>query len=734
MGRKGRKKGPPKAASGTPERRLSGRRALAVAVILIAVCGGLAGLLAVRRGRAVHPQPGLNVLLITIDTLRADAVGAYGYPDAGTPWMDRLASQGVRFERAHAHNVVTFPSHANILSGRYPLRHGVRDNAGFRFPGDMETLATILRSHGYRTGAFVSAFPVDARFGLDRGFDVYDDRFGESVGPALRLEHIPRRPGAETVAAAVRWIAEGGRPFFCWVHVYEPHWPYTPPEPFASRFRENPYQGEVATADAAIGPLVEPVLAQGKEGRTLVVLTGDHGESLGDHGEETHGILAYEATLRIPLVLYAPRLLSPRVVGDRVRHVDLLPTILDALAIGLPAWADGKSLLALAAGRNMPGETCYFEALTGTVTRGWAPLYGVVSGSEKYIDLPIPELYDLDTDPRERQNLAATRPDDLARMRSVLVDLRASDPGLQRVEESEETRESLKALGYVASAAAVKARYTQDDDPKRLMGVNSAISEVIGRYDAGDLRGARDRCREVVAARPTMPQGFHYLAFLEWQLGDRAAAIEAARKALALNPDNTEVASRLGVYLAQSGRTGEAIALLEPYGRRPAPDADVLTGLGLAYAATGRTDEAVATFDRLLKFNPTNAMALLNKGRVCLQGGRKDQAREAFEAALRRDPALGLAHVSLGLLESQEGHVENALTEWRKALDVDPHAREALFNLGVTLVQLGRAAEARSYIERYVDGAPPTEAANAARLRALLAAGAGRGPVASAAP
>ena len=229
-------------------------------------------------------EPGLSVLLITVDTLRADAVGAYGNRNALTPWMDRLAARGVLFEDAHAHNVVTLPSHANMLSGRYPLEHGVRDNAGFRFPQGTETLATLLAARGYRTGAFVSAFPLAARFGLGRGFEVYEDAF---VGAGPRPAFVEQeRTGPETVALARRWVeAQQGQPFFCWVHVFEPHYPYAPPEPFASRFRGDPYHGEVAAADAALAPLLEPLLAAGERGRTLVVLTADHGESLGEHGE-----------------------------------------------------------------------------------------------------------------------------------------------------------------------------------------------------------------------------------------------------------------------------------------------------------------------------------------------------------------------------------------------------------------------------------------------------------------
>jgi arylsulfatase A-like enzyme len=230
--------------------------------------------------REVRREAGLNVLLITIDTLRADAIGAYGDARAATPWIDRLAAGGVRFARAHAHNVVTLPSHSNILSGRHPFGHGVRDNAGFRFPRGTDTLATMLQRRGYRTAAFVSAFTLDSRFGLDAGFDVYDDAFADGDAPAAFA--LPERRGTETVAGARRWLDQGGSgPYFCWVHLYDPHAPYEPPEPYASRFPDDPYRGEVAAADAALGSLVEGILSAGREGRTLIVLTGDHGESLG---------------------------------------------------------------------------------------------------------------------------------------------------------------------------------------------------------------------------------------------------------------------------------------------------------------------------------------------------------------------------------------------------------------------------------------------------------------------
>ena len=401
MGRRRKKRHtPPQAAAAlTPQARRVGPR-LAVWGAGLLVLTLLLGWYA-QTSRTIRRESGLDVLLVTIDTLRADALGAYGNPAGTSPWIDRLAEAGVRFEQAHAHNVLTLPSHVNIFAGRYPFDHGVRDNAGFRLAPDVETLATLLQADGYRTGAFVSGAPVHSRFGLARGFETYDDRFADRGAPEAFA--VAERPAGETVAAALRWLdADDARPYFLWLHVYDPHAPFRPPEPHASRFEGQPYLGEVAATDEALRLVLEPLIEAGVEARTLVVLTSDHGESLGEHGELTHGLFAYEATLRVPLVLFAPRILAPRVVAAAARHVDLLPTVLDALELPIPEDLPGQSLLPVAAGR-VPAEpvVTYFEALSGQLVRGWAPLYGVLEDGWKYVDLPIPELYELSEDGAE---------------------------------------------------------------------------------------------------------------------------------------------------------------------------------------------------------------------------------------------------------------------------------------------------------------------------------------------
>ena len=693
-------------------------------VLTGAVALGLAAAAAFVLRPQVRRERGLDVLLVTIDTLRADALGVYGNARSETPWIDRLAREGARFEAAHAQNVVTLPSHANILSGRYPLQHGVRDNSGFRFPAESASLATILKAAGYRTGAFVSAFPLDARFGLGRGFDRYDDRLGNAETHAAF--HMQERRGVETVAAAKAWLeAQTGAPTFCWVHLYEPHFPYEPPEAFAARFRDDLYLGEVAAADDALRPLLAPLLDSGRKGRTLVVLTADHGESRGEHGEMTHGIFAYEATLRVPLILYGPRIVPPGVIRDEVRHVDILPTVLDALGLPVPADLPGTSLLALVSGVASPAvRASYFESLSASLNRGWAPLRGAIKDHLKYVDLPVPELYDLEADPHETRNLAAASPGRLEASKAILVGFRSHEKSLDRVAESAQAREALQALGYVSApgGAPPHAPTGVEDDPKNLIPLDAEVQSIVDHYRAGDVEGAIRIGEDLVRRRPGMSLVFTHLAFLYRQKGDFAAAVNAGRRALALNPEDTEAVALIGAYLVEAGRPKEALKLLEPYAKRAEPDPDVLTSRGMALAALGETKAALETFERARALAPANAMNLVNIGTTYLMAGDRGRAQPAFLAALDLAPDLARAHNSLGVIAAQEGRLEEAVARWRQALAADPRDSQTLFNLATTLRRQGHDAEARAFFERYVKEAPATEARDVAAARAWLKA------------
>ena len=706
----------------TPEP--TGRRrgiALAAIVILTVLLGaaywlGSAGPAAIRR------DPGLSVLLITIDTLRADAVGAYGNTTVATPWMDRLAREGVRFEQARAQNVVTLPSHSNILSGRYPFDHGIRDNAAFRFPAAKDTLATVLQRAGYRTAAFVSAFPLDSRFGLDRGFSVYDDRLGDPEKRAGFL--MQERPGAATIAAARAWMsAQGSAKTFVWVHLYEPHFPYAPPEPFASRFASDLYHGEVSYADSLLQPLLEPLLSQGKEDRTLIILTSDHGEGLGEHGEATHGIFAYETTLRVPLILHAPAVLGPREVKVPVRHIDIVPTVLDVLGMQGPGDLPGRSLLELSNGGSIAPAASYFEAMSSALNRGWAPLAGLVRDRYKLIDLPIPELFDLEKDPHESRNLAATEPQTLDAIRAALRRQRAADPGLSRRGESADTRERLRALGYIAAAgpASLKTRFTAADDPKTLIGLDADVEEVVGLYEAGDLGSALLKARQVVAARPGMALAQQYLGFLERETGDIEGAVKSLRRAVAANPEDGSVAALLGAYLMEAGRPAQSVEFLAPYAAVGEPDLEVLMVQGGALARIGRIKEAIAIFEKALALDPTSAQAKSNLGTVYLMTNDHARARQLMEEALRLDPDVARAHNALGVIAFETGRADEAISHWKRAIEINPREWDTLSNLCRVLIGQGRQAEAAPYVERFLHEAPAGPyAAEMRRYRAAL--------------
>jgi arylsulfatase A-like enzyme/Tfp pilus assembly protein PilF len=647
------------------------------------------------------PTTPVNLLLITVDTLRADALGAYGDRRASTPSIDRLAAGGIRFDAAHAHNVVTLPSHANILSGRLPFVHGVRDNTGFRFPQTLDTMATLLKARGYRTGAFVSAFPVAARFGLARGFDEYDDHLSSAARPAF-LEQ--ERTGTETVSRALSWLAGAqGQPTFCWVHLYEPHFPYAPPEPFAARFQDNPYAGDVAAADSAVGQLIEPILQAGSAGRTLVVFTADHGESLDEHGEATHGIFAYEATLRVPLIFYAPGVLQPAVRSDPVRHVDILPTVLHLLSVPLPSSLDGRNLLGSDAGGA--DTRTYFEALSGTLNRGWAPVRGVIDRGLKYIDLPIPELYDLAADPHEARNLVLEKPGDARRLKEIVSAL-PRDLAPAPAAEDAATVERLRSLGYVSGREAIRQHYTEADDPKRLIGIDRELQEIVSAYLDGRSADALERARALSRRQPRMAIAWLQLAHLSRETGDLRGAIAALDRAHALNASNTETASLLGGYLIQDGRPDAAAKLLASYAASSDADVDILTTMALAKARMGAADQALALIARARAEDPSNAMLLVNEGTIHLMAGHRDLARRAFEDALARDSGMARAHSSLAAMAIEEGRADVAVAHWRAAVAADASEFAPIFALGVAQAKAGREPAARACLTFFADEAP----------------------------
>jgi arylsulfatase A-like enzyme/Flp pilus assembly protein TadD len=654
---------------------------------------------------------GHNVLFVTLDTVRADRIGAYGYAAAETPALDRLAREGTRFETAVAAVPLTLPSHATLLSGLLPLHHGLRNNGTGRLPDGIETLATRLSASGYRTAAFIGAFVLDRRFGLGRGFELYDDEIERDPGKQAGL--VAERPGAEVVGRALAWLEKGGeKPFFLWVHLYDAHAPYEPPEPFRSRYTDRPYDGEIASLDAQIARLFAALDTARVSDRTLVVVVGDHGEALGDHGELTHGLLVYEPTLRVPLLLRAPGVLpAGKVVQTPVGLADVAPTVAGLLELPLaPAGTvlDGRDLSSTIRRGAEPAATDLYAESEYPRTFGWSGLAALRRGTLKYIAAPRPELYDLGADPQEKTNLA---PSDARRagLEARLAEIQRSSRATP-VESAngDGTRERLAALGYVAAGPALADRGTLRD-PKDVVGLFRSFEEASWALQGGRLEEATSKLEAVVAADPANAV-FRGLLAQSWRRrGDLVRAITLYREAVAAAPDDSDARYNLAVTLQEAGRRGEALAAAQEAVRRDPARPEAHNALGIALFSEGKLQEPLAEFDRVVELDPRDAQAHNNRGNVLRQQERFDEAQRAYERAIELAPRYADPQNGLGVLEVQRDRPAQALPRFERALALAPELHEVRLNRALALEMMKdypRAIEAYRDFVRAAGGDP----------------------------
>jgi len=548
---------------------------------------------------AVAPQePGRpNVMLVTVDALRADRLR----PDL-TPTLAALAARGVRFERMYAHAPTTLPSHASVLTGLLPPSHGIR-NDGFRLDDTVVTLAELLQANGYRTGAFVGSSLLDVRYGLDQGFDEYDDRYEASATDNVAMAE---RPAADVLKAAASWIARQREPWFTWIHLADPHAPYQAP----ARRRQG-YDGEVAYVDETLGRFLNE-LPQGLINRVVVVVTGDHGESLGEHRERTHGLFAYDATLRVPLVIAGPGI-TPRVVAGVASHVDVMPTIL-ALTGSADRASDGRSLVPLLKDEQLPDRPVYFEALDASLTRGWAPLTGVVAEGWKFIDLPMPELYDLAADPHERTNRLDGNRQRSVHMRDLTMRLRTTAPradGTGPLAEPE-ARARLRSLGYVGSASWRLGAWRVEDDPKRLVDLHLRF-ERARDIASRDPHAAIAELRAVIARRSDFAAAYDLAGALLVATGHPRDAVALLSEARLGGLRHQMLAARLAEALIAAGDPGSAIDVLAPVVESDDHAVAARYTLARAYERVGDHASARQHLVGVLRIDPTfpAAQALL---------------------------------------------------------------------------------------------------------------------------
>jgi arylsulfatase A-like enzyme/Flp pilus assembly protein TadD len=603
------------------------------------------------------------VVLVTIDTLRADHVGAWGAAFARTPTLDALAARGVRFARAFASAPLTLPSHAAILTGREPPALGVRHNGFYRLGPEFPTLAARLREVGYATGAVLGAFVLGRGSGLEHGFDHYDDDMVHAAGPGGFLE----RPAALVTDRALAWLAAQGEPFFLWVHYYDPHARYRPPPPFAQAFPERPYDGEIAYVDAELGRLLEGLRADGRLERTVLFVASDHGESLGEHGEPDHGHTLYDASLAVPLLAAGPGLPAGRTVEDVARGVDLTPTVLALLGLDPLEGAAGRDLGPVFEGREAAPRVAYAETLATRLDFGWSALFSVRTATHRYVRAPRPELYDLRSDPRETRNLLEGAPDPAARalareldrgVAEVLAGAR-DDP----VAPPPEELERLRALGY-----AVEAEPPPESglDPKDgLPGYRRfvAASEAFG---AGDLEAARRLFEE----------------------------------ALAVLPGSSRVQGLLGLVHLYQGRLASAEPHLEAAARLNPRSAYYRAMRGELHRARGEEAEAARAYAEAAALDPEEPYARLGLAWRELRAGRAQEARAQADAALAGSPGnVDLRH-RLGEVFERAGAYEDALALTRDALAQDPGSSETHMLVAIQLARLGRDAEAQEHLAR----------------------------------
>ncbi|HYH47753.1 MAG TPA: sulfatase-like hydrolase/transferase, partial [Thermoanaerobaculia bacterium] len=605
----------------------------------------------------------LNLVVVTLDTTRADRLGCYGSEDVLTPHLDRLAARGTLFEQAVSATPLTLPAHSSLFTGLLPGGHGVRDNGGFHLAEERLTLAEILRDKGWATGGFVAAYVLDRRWGIAQGFDHYLDDFDLSKFKSVSMGDI-QRPGDEVVKHGLEWIrtvsggGNGGaeKPFFAWLHLYDPHTPYAPPEPFAGQYAGRPYNGEIAWTDEVVGRLLDGLDGLGLTGRTLVAVIGDHGESLGEHGETGHGFFVYEPTTRVPFLLAGP---YPGLAGRRVpgvvRQIDLLPTLLELLGVEAPA-TQGQSLVPAILGRpDAPVLTGYSEAFYARYHYGWSELRALRQGRWHFIEAPRPELYDLEADPGEQRNLASAERRTVAALRQELARLEQSTgpapAAAAPLEEDEETLRKLAALGYLGSRVDTEKSWRDLPDPK----------DRIHVYNLMDR--ARD---EIVTSAP-----------------DRAIA--TLREVLAEDPEVIDAWFMLGNAFLQKREWEEAAAAYrKTLEKKPDHDYAVI-GLADTLVATGRVDDAVLGYQRYLARDPDNAQVAYRLAQVLLDEGRNDEAEKAFRRTLEIEAKTARAHVGLGVVAFRRQDLAGARQEISRALAIDPKAGHARYNLALVL-------------------------------------------------
>jgi arylsulfatase A-like enzyme/Flp pilus assembly protein TadD len=639
----------------------------------------IANLLLVCPALRAEVKPAPNVVVITIDTLRADHLGCYGDKQIRTPNIDALAGDGARFERAYTPVPVTLPAHTVIFTGTYPTLSGMHDFSGNKLNPDQPTLASVLKRHGYTTGAVVGSAVLDSRFGLNQGFDFYYDHFDFNRLQESNLEEM-ERPGNVVADVALDWLGKNRKSkFFLWMHLYDPHYPYRPPAPYSEQYKDRLYDGEIAFADAQVGRLIAYLKANDLYRNTVIVLAGDHGEGLGEHGERNHGFFIYNATLHVPVIIRLPESTSPKVVPELVNLADLMPTVVQALKFDVPSQVQGVNLMPLMATKTEEeSRSLYAETFLPRLHFNWSELRAVETEKYHFIDAPKPELYDLSKDPGETQNLFVEKKavaDELrARLTGLISQYSAGQELAQKTGLDPALMERLKSLGYAGFSGGGNPSVSNHSlpDPKERIQVYELISDAIAESQHGQYQSSAEKLMTALKTEPNSVP-VHYLLGLDYyRMRQFPRAVEELQHVLQLSPDYSLAVFNLGLAYARTGDLDQAIATLKHALELDGTNFSAAYNLGAAYAQKQMVPEAVGAFRQTTAIAPQYAPGHRALGEMLLYQGQVDESLAELRRAAELDPQDGSVHAALAKALSAKGLNAEADAEMRKAQQAQP--------------------------------------------------------------
>ncbi|MDI6849967.1 MAG: sulfatase-like hydrolase/transferase [Candidatus Saccharicenans sp.] len=638
--------------------------------------------------RQLREHQDFNVILITVDTLRADRLGCYGFIPDLTPAMNRMAASGVRFENCIAQTPLTLPSHTTILTGTLPIHHGVRDNGGFVVSPRLETMAESFKAAGYRTAAFVSAYVLDSKWGLNQGFDYYFDRFDLGRFEKISLGEVQRR-AEETIDEALTWLEKNkSQKFFAWIHLYDPHTPYEPPEPFKSQYPDRPYLGEIAYTDSQLARFWNYLEKEKLLDNLFLVLASDHGESLGEHGETTHGFFVYQEAIHVPLIFVTPfEKFKGKTYSGVVTLADMMPTVLEMIGLNIPPEVQGRSLLPYFGGRKKAEDRmAYSETFYPRFHYGWSELRSLQNNRYKLILAPVPELYDLKSDPDEHKNLVYIEKKVYEQLNRLAEEFekKAGEKAIEAdfASVDEETREKLAALGYLGSFVdPARLSGKKLADPKDKINIFNEISRARETGMAGHFEEAISALRKILEEDPTISDGFFALGNLYFKARKFQEAVEAFTRSLELKPDDSFAVINVANCYAALNKLDLAEQFILEQVKRGFDDPQFYHVLGTLFALRGNYEKALPYFEECLKKNPRSASAHNAIAAICLNRDDLAGAEEHLRAAQELNPTLLNLRYNLAQLRERQNRIPEAMELYRQEIADSPSHYKALFNL-----------------------------------------------------